>query len=200
MLTALVLMPVAAALAVLAVPRRRHEIHLPLGIVLSLGPLALSAYLFWAFEPVAGMQFAVDVPWYEPWGVGWRLGIDGISMPMVVLTALLVPIALGASTTITKRTREFVVLTLLLEAGMLGAFVATDLFLFFVFFEAMLIPMYFIIGVWGSDRRIYAAFKFFLYTFFGSALMLAGIIAMAVMHSSQTGAAASPSSRAPTGG
>src|SRR5690606_26630509 len=101
----------------------------------------------------------------------------------------LVPIALGASTAITKRTREFVVLTLLLEAGMLGAFVATDLFLFFVFFEAMLIPMYFIIGVWGSDRRIYAAFKFFVYTFFGSALMLARIIVQAVIASSQIGAA-----------
>ncbi len=188
MLTALVLAPVVAALIVLAVPRRRHEIHLPLGLVLSLVPLALSVYLFFAFEPVAGMQFVVDVPWYEPWGVGWRLGMDGISMPMVLLTAILVPIALGASTTINKRPRDFVVLTLLLEAGMLGAFVATDLFLFFVFFEAMLIPMYFIIGVWGSDRRVYAALKFFLYTMFGSALMLAGIIGMAVMHSSLTGA------------
>ncbi len=189
MLTALVLAPVAAALIILTVPRRRHDIHLPLGIVLSLVPLALAAYLFWAFEPVARMQFTVDVPWYEPWGLGWSLGMDGISMPMVILTAILVPIALGASTSIAKRTRDFVVLTLLLEAGMLGAFVATDLFLFFVFFEAMLIPMYFIIGVWGSDRRIYAAFKFFIYTALGSALMLAGIIALAVMHSSQTGGA-----------
>ncbi len=188
MLTALVLAPVAAALIVLAIPRRRHEIHLPLGIVLSLVPLALAVYLFFAFEPVAGMQFVVDLPWYEPWGVGWSLGMDGISMPMILLTTILVPISLGASTAITKRPRDFVVLTLLLEAGMLGAFVATDLFLFFVFFEAMLIPMYFIIGVWGSDRRIYAALKFFLYTMFGSALMLAGIIGMAVMHSAQTGA------------
>jgi NADH-quinone oxidoreductase subunit M len=188
MLTALVLMPVVGALAVLAVPRRRREIHLPLGIVISLAPLALAGYLFWSFEPVAGMQFVVDLPWYEPWGIGWSLGMDGISMPMVLLTTLLVPIALGASTVITKRTRDFVVLTLLLEAGMLGAFVATDLFLFFVFFEAMLIPMYFIIGVWGTERRVYAAFKFFIYTALGSALMLAGIIAMAVMHSSQAGA------------
>jgi NADH-quinone oxidoreductase subunit M len=187
-LTALVLMPVVAALIVLTVPRRRHEIHLPLGVVLSLAPLALAGYVFWAFEPKAGMQFVVEAPWYEPWGLGWNLGIDGISMPMVVLTALLVPIALGASVSITKRTKEFVVLTLLLEAGMFGAFVATDVFLFFVFFEAMLIPMYFIIGIWGSDRRIYAAFKFFVYTAFGSALMLAGIIAMAVMHNTQTGA------------
>jgi NADH-quinone oxidoreductase subunit M len=108
-------------------------------------------------------------------------------MPMVVLTALLVPIALGASTAITKRTKEFVALTLALEAGMIGAFLATDLFLFFVFFEAMLVPMYFIIGVWGSEKRVYAAFKFFIFTALGSALMLAGIIALAILHDDQVG-------------
>src|SRR5690606_41529642 len=104
-------MPVVAALVVLAVPRKRHEIHLPLGVVLSLAPLGLAAYLFWQFEPVAGMQFVVDVPSYEPWGIGWRLGMDGISMPMVVLTAPLVPIALRASTAIPQATRECGVLT-----------------------------------------------------------------------------------------
>ena len=188
MLTALILLPVAGAVIVALIPARRSELHLPLGIAISMAPLALAGYLFWVFEPVAGYQFVVDISWYRPWGIGWSLGIDGISMPMVVLTALLIPIALGASTTITKRTKEFVALTLLLEAGMLGAFVATDLFLFFVFFEAMLIPMYFIIGVWGSERRVHAAVKFFIYTALGSALMLAGIIALAVLHGSQTGA------------
>jgi NADH-quinone oxidoreductase subunit M len=137
---------------------------------------------------VAGYQFAEDLAWYRPWGIGWRLGVDGISMPMVVLTALLIPISLGASTTITRRVKEFVALTLLLEAGMIGAFLATDLFLFFVFFEAVLIPMYFIIGIWGSERRVYAAFKFFIYTALGSALMLAGIIALALIHNAQAGA------------
>lgn len=188
MLTALILLPVVGAVIVALMPARRSELHLPLGIAISMAPLALAGYLFWVFEPVAGYQFVVEVPWYRSWGIGWNLGMDGISMPMVVLTTLLIPIALGASTSITSRTREFVALTLLLEAGMLGAFVATDLFLFFVFFEAILIPMYFIIGVWGTERRVYAAVKFFIYTALGSALMLAGIIAMAVLHSTQTGA------------
>jgi NADH-quinone oxidoreductase subunit M len=188
MLTALILTPLVGAVVVALVPARRRELHLPLGIGLSMITLTLAGYLFWAFDPVAGYQFAEDLAWYRPWGIGWRLGVDGISMPMVVLTALLIPISLGASTTITRRVKEFVALTLLLEAGMIGAFLATDLFLFFVFFEAVLIPMYFIIGIWGSERRVYAAFKFFIYTAFGSALMLAGIIALALIHNAQAGA------------
>ncbi len=187
MLTALILVPVACAAVVALIPRRRPELVLPLGIALSTLPLALAGYLFVVFEPAAGFQLTTDVSWYEPWGLGWRLGVDGISLPLVVLTAVLVPLALAASTTITKRTKEFVVYTLLLEAGMIGVFLALDLFLFFVFFEVILIPMYFIIGIWGSERRVYAAFKFFIYTALGSALMLAGIIALAIQHNSEFG-------------
>jgi len=186
-LTALILLPVVGALVVALVPSRRREVHLPLGIALSVIPLALAGYLFWVFEPAAGFQHVERAVWYEPWGINWYLGVDGISLPMVVLTALLVPIALGASTTITNRTKEFIVYTLFLEAGMIGAFLALDLFLFFVFFEAILVPMYFIIGIWGGERRIYAAVKFFLYTAFGSALMLAAIIALAYNHNAQFG-------------
>ncbi len=189
MLTWLILLPVAGALVVLLTPRARKELHLPLGIALSVLPLGLALYVFAVFEPVAGYQFTEFQSWYEPWGIAWSLGIDGISMPMVLLTTILVPIALAASTSITNRTKEFVVYTLLLEAGMIGVFLSLDLFLFFVFFEAILVPMYFIIGIWGSDRRIYAAMKFFIYTAFGSALMLAGIIALAVMHGQQFGSA-----------
>ncbi len=187
MLTALILVPAVAAVVVALVPSRRKEIHLPLGIALSVISLALAGYLFWVFEPAAGFQEVVRVAWYEPWGIEWFLGVDGISLPMVVLTTLLVPIALAASTSITTRVKEFVVYTLLLEAGLIGAFLALDLFLFFVFFEAMLIPMYFIIGIWGAERRIYAAVKFFIYTAFGSALMLAAIIGLALTHSAQEG-------------
>ena len=187
MLTWLILLPVLGAIVVGLTPRARKELHLPLGLALSVLPLALAIYVFAVFEPQVAMQFTEYHVWYEPWGIAWNLGIDGISMPMVVLTTILVPIALGASTTISKRTKEFVVYTLLLEAGMIGVFVSLDLFVFFVFFEAILVPMYFIIGIWGSDRRIYAAMKFFIYTAFGSALMLAGIIALAVMHGQQTG-------------
>lgn len=187
MLTWLILLPVLGAIVVLLTPRARTELHLPLGIALSVLPLGLAMYLFYVFEPVAGYQFTEFRPWYEPWGIAWSLGVDGVSMPMVVLTTLLVPIALAASTSITDRAKEFVVYTLLLEAGMVGVFLSLDLFVFFVFFEVILIPMYFIIGIWGSERRIYAAMKFFIYTAFGSALMLAGIIALAITHGQQFG-------------
>ncbi len=189
MLTWLIALPVIAAAIVALVPRRLKELHLPLGVALAVLPLALAGYVFWVFEPVAGYQFVSTAVWYEPWGISWSLGIDGISMPMVLLTAILVPIALAASTSITRRTKEFVVYTLFLEAGMIGVFLALDLFLFFVFFEAILIPMYFIIGIWGSDRRIYAAMKFFIFTAFGSALLLAGIIALGVTYADQFGSA-----------
>jgi NADH-quinone oxidoreductase subunit M len=188
-LTALVLLPVAAAIVIALVPGRRREIHLSLGIALSVFPLALAAYLFWVFEPSAGFQYVERATWYEPWGIDWHLGVDGISLPMVVLTTILVPIALAASTSIQSRIKEFVIYTLLLEAALIGAFLALDLFLFFVFFEAMLVPMYFIIGIWGAERRIYAAVKFFIYTAFGSALMLAAIIGLALTHVDQTGSA-----------
>jgi NADH-quinone oxidoreductase subunit M len=187
MLTALVLVPAVSALIVGLVPSRRREVHLPLGISLSVMPFALAVYLFWVFEPAAGFQYVDRVAWYEPWGIDWFLGVDGISLPMVALTTLFVPIALAASTSITTRNKEFVVYTLLLEAGLIGAFLALDLFLFFVFFEAMLIPMYFIIGIWGSERRVYAAVKFFIYTAFGSALMLAAIIGLALIHATEEG-------------
>jgi NADH-quinone oxidoreductase subunit M len=187
MLSWLILLPVLGAIAVGLTPRRRTELHLPLGVAVSVLPLGLALYMFMVFEPVAGYQFTEFHYWYEPWGIAWNLGVDGISMPMVVLTTILVPVALAASTAITSRLKEFVVYTLLLEAGMIGVFLSLDLFLFFVFFEAILVPMYFIIGIWGSDRRIYAAMKFFIYTAFGSALMLAGIIALAITHAQQIG-------------
>lgn len=187
-LTALIILPAAAAVLVALLPRRRTELYLPLGVALSIAPLALAGFLFTAFEiGDAGFQFVERSIWYEPWAIYWHLGVDGISLPLVVLTALLVPIALAASTAITRRLKEFVVYTLLLEAGLIGVFLAQDLFLFFVFFEAILIPMYFIIGIWGGERRIYAAVKFFLYTAFGSALMLAAIIGLAMLHQRQTG-------------
>ena len=187
MLTALILVPALAAILLALIPSRRSELHLPLGIALSMVPLALALYVFWVFEPVAGFQMTEQAMWYEPWGIGWNLGIDGISMPLVVLTALLVPIALGASTSVTIRRKEFVVYTMLLEAAMIGVFCALDLFLFFIFFEAVLVPMYFIIGIWGSERRVYAALKFFIFTALGSALLLVAIIALAVTHADQFG-------------
>jgi NADH-quinone oxidoreductase subunit M len=187
MLSWLVLLPVLAGLVVLVLPRRRGELILPVGTALSVLPLALAGYIFAVFEPMAGYQLVNRAVWYEPWGISWYLGVDGISLPLILLTTLLVPVSLAASSSITNRRKEFVVYTLLLEAATLGVFLALDLFLFFVFFEAVLVPMYFIIGIWGSERRRYAAIKFFLFTAFGSALMLAAIIGMSVLHSNQTG-------------
>ncbi|MDH3540439.1 MAG: NADH-quinone oxidoreductase subunit M [Acidimicrobiia bacterium] len=186
-LSALVFVPLIAALVVALVPAERRELHLPLGIALSLLPLGLAGVLFAQFEKVGAFQFVERAEWYAPWGVSWHLGVDGIAMPLIVLTTLLIPVSLGASTAITDRTKLFVVMVLVLEAGLIGVFVALDLVVFFIFFEAILIPMYFIIGIWGSEDRIYAAVKFFLFTAFGSALMLAGIVALGFIHQRQTG-------------
>jgi NADH-quinone oxidoreductase subunit M len=189
MLTALIVVPVAAALVVALIPSTRRELFLPVGFALSFVPLALAGVVFYEFETgAAGFQFVERATWYEPWGIGWNLGIDGVSLGMVALTAILIPVSLAASTHIEHRMKEFVVSTLVLEAGLLGTFLALDLFLFFVFFEAVLVPMYLIIGIWGSERRIYAALKFFLFTAFGSAFLLAAIVALGLIHSAQTGA------------
>ena len=169
-------------------PRRRTELFLPVGIALSLLPLGVAGYLFVVFQKgEAGFQFVEQNVWYQPWGISWNLGVDGISLLLVFLTALLVPISLAASTSITHHIKQFVVFTLLLEAGLMGVFLALDLFMFFVFFEVILVPMYFLIGIWGGERRIYAAVKFFIYTAVGSALMLAGIVALGVIHQEQFG-------------
>ncbi|HSJ28967.1 MAG TPA: NADH-quinone oxidoreductase subunit M [Acidimicrobiia bacterium] len=188
MLAWLIAAPALAAVVVGLLPKSRRELILPVGFLLSFVPLALAGYTFVQFRAgEASFQFTQRVAWYEPWGIEWNIGIDGISLGMVVLTTILFPISLAASTAIDRKVKEFVVLVLLLEAGLIGTFLALDLFLFFVFFEAILVPMYFIIGIWGSERRIYAAIKFFLYTALGSALMLAGIIALAFLHADQAG-------------
>jgi len=187
-LTALILVPVVGAVVVMLIPERRRELVRPLGVVLSLLPVPLAGGLFLAFERgEAGFQFVERAVWIEGLGVGWHLGVDGISLLLVLLTTVLVPVALAASGGIDHRVRLFVAMNLLLEAGLIGVFLSLDLFLFFVFFEAILIPMAFIIGIWGSENRIYAAVKFFLYTALGSALMLAGIIALALIHREQVG-------------
>lgn len=144
----------------------------------SLGVFVLSLGLWWAFDPASGaMQMESSTPWIASWGVSYALGVDGISLFMVLLTTFTTVLAiLGSFNYIKKRERAFYALMLLLEAGVVGVFTATDLFLFYVFFELTLVPMYFIIGVWGGERRIYSAIKFFLFTAFGSLLMLVGIL------------------------
>jgi NADH-quinone oxidoreductase subunit M len=187
-LALLILLPTAGALVIAIIPKRRAELLLPISIAWSFLPLAVAGYLVWEFQVGdAGFQFTEKVLWYEPWGISWNLGIDGISLFLVALTAFLFPISLAASKAITKHVKGYLASILLLETALFGAFLSLDLIIFFVFWEMVLIPMYFIIGIWGSERRIYAAVKFFLYTAFGSALMLAGILALGYMTGDQFG-------------
>src|SRR5574341_2056743 len=175
-LTALLAWPVAGAGVVLVAPTRWAK-HLALGV--SLAEFALSVPLWWRFVPGGGMQFGVDVPWIGGWGIHYSVGLDGISLFMVLLTTFLTPLSvLGSYSYITKRERAFYALLLVLTTGMIGVFVSLDLFLFYVMWEVMLIPMYFIIGVWGGENRLYAAIKFFIYTFLGSLLMLVAIVVL----------------------
>jgi NADH-quinone oxidoreductase subunit M len=184
-LTALLVWPLIAAALVYLAPAERAK-HIAFGA--SLVEFAASIPLWWHFVPVAGMQFTLDVPWVAAWGIHYSVGLDGISLFMVLLTTFLVPLSiLGSWTYITKRERSFYALLLVLTTGMLGVFVALDLFLFYVMWEVMLIPMYFIIGVWGGDNRIYAAIKFFIYTFLGSLLMLVAILALYFQAGARTG-------------
>jgi NADH-quinone oxidoreductase subunit M len=184
-LTALLAWPVVAAAAVLLVPERWAK-HVALAA--SLVEFAISVPLWWTFRPAAGMQFVLDVPWISFWGIRYTVGVDGISLFMVLLTTFLVPLSvLGSYTYITTRERGFYALMLVLTSGMIGVFVSLDMFLFYVMWEVMLIPMYFIIGVWGGERRLYAAIKFFIYTFFGSLLMLVAILVLVSLVGHQTG-------------
>jgi NADH-quinone oxidoreductase subunit M len=139
-------------------------------------------------EASAGFQFVERVPWIPAFGIDYYVGVDGISLLLVVLTGFLTPIALLSSWgSIERKVKEFSIFMLALEAAMIGVFVSLDLFLFYVFWDAMLIPMYFLIGIWGYDQRIYAAIKFMLYTMAGSVLMLIAILGLAYLHSVSTG-------------
>ncbi|VAX26165.1 NADH-ubiquinone oxidoreductase chain M [hydrothermal vent metagenome] len=133
--------------------------------------------LFFNFESTHEMQFVEKYDWIPEFGITFHLGVDGISMPLILLTTLTCAVCiLSTWTAIDKHVKEFMACMLLLQTGMVGVFCALDFFMFYVFWEVMLIPMYFLIGIWGGERRIYAAVKFFLYTMFGSVLMLVGII------------------------
>src|SRR5213083_3676392 len=185
-LTALLVWPALAAVAVLAAPARWAK-HLALAG--SLLEFAISVPLWWVFQPAGGMQLQLDVPWIPSWGIHYAVGVDGISLFLILLTTFLMPLSiLGSYTYITTRERAFYALMLLLTSGMIGVFVSLDLFLFYVMWEVMLIPMYFIIGVWGGDNRLYAAIKFFIYTFFGSLLMLVAILVLYLHAGQATGA------------
>ena len=149
----------------------------------------LETLLLWArFDPAsADFQFVERHAWIPAFGISYFVGVDGISLLLLVLTGFLTPLALlGSWESVHKHTRAFCMFVLLLESAMMGVFVSLDLFLFYVFWDAMLIPMYFLIGIWGYERRVYAAVKFILYTMAGSVLMLLAILGLAYLHSTAT--------------
>jgi NADH-quinone oxidoreductase subunit M len=181
-LTVVLFTPLVGSLLLLFVPRDNATAHRVIGNLFGFLGLIVSLPLVWRFSlsPTAdAFQFSEAYDWIPSIGARYSLGIDGISLLLVMLTTLLGAISILSSWSAIKiRTKEYYILFLLLQVGMLGVFMAKDFFLFYMFWEVMLVPMYFLIGVWGSDRRLYAAIKFFLYTLVGSVIMLLGILAL----------------------
>ena len=171
-------LPLAGIAILVAVPRDNDALVRRVSLAVMLLQFVLTAVLYAHFDNAAtSLQFETRLPWIADWGVYYHIGLDGMSVLLVALTAFLGPLVVaGAFTAITKDVKLFYAMVFLIQFAMLGTFVAQDLFLFYLFWETMLIPMFLIIGIWGGELRIYATIKFFLYTAFGSILMLAAVI------------------------
>jgi len=178
LLTVVLLLPVAGFLAALALPRSSPQASRVWALASSLVTFVASlGLLFWFDRGAAGEQLAVDVPWIATPDIHFFIAVNGVSLWLILLSTFLTPICVLISWNyIVRRVKEFYAFLILLEFGLVGVFIAQDLFLFYVFWEVSLVPMYFLIGIWGHERRIYAAVKFFLYTMAGSVLMLTAII------------------------
>jgi NADH-quinone oxidoreductase subunit M len=188
LITAITFLPTAGAVVLLLLPGRSHKLIRWFSLLVTVATFAVSIKLLVDFETVAPMQMVTRVPWIPSLGISYKVGIDGISLFLVMLVTFITPITvLGSFGAIQTRLKEFFFSMLILETAMIGALVALDLFLFYVFWEAMLIPMYFLIGVWGGKRRIYATVKFFIYTMIGSLLMLVAILYVVFTYKTQTG-------------
>jgi NADH-quinone oxidoreductase subunit M len=191
-LTSLIALPVVGAILLLFV-RGDEEQSAPfarkIALIVSLLVFAETLLLWSRFNPAsADFQFVERHGWITAFGITYFVGVDGISLLLLVLTGFLTPLALLSSwESVHKKTRAFCVFVLLLESAMMGVFVSLDLFLFYVFWDAMLVPMYFLIGIWGYERRVYASIKFILYTMAGSVLMLLAILGLAYLHSTTRG-------------
>ncbi|MBJ6726012.1 NADH-quinone oxidoreductase subunit M [Geomesophilobacter sediminis] len=185
LLSILTFTPLIGALILMLVPKDSKGALRSIALAVSVVNFLISLPLITGFDPVAtangGMQFLEKTPWIAagPFQMSYHVGIDGISLWLVILTTFIMPIAiLSTYTAVEEKVKEYMICLLLLEVGMLGAFISIDLFLFYIFWEVMLIPMYFIIGIWGGKNRIYAAVKFFIYTMVGSLLMLVALITL----------------------
>ena len=188
-LTLVTFFPLMGIILLLFVPKTRHDTIKAVSFIVAFINLLWSIWMYAMFDPVAsGMQFEVNIPWVSGFGIHYHLGIDGISLLLIMLTTILSTIVMISSWNAIKTgVKGYFISMLLLETGMIGVFVSLDLFLFYVFWEAMLIPMYFIIGVWGGPRKIYAAIKFVLFTMFGSLLMLVALLYLFFMYHGYTG-------------
>jgi NADH-quinone oxidoreductase subunit M len=186
-LTAIVLVPIVGAALVALTPSSRPEMPKLIALISAVATAAMSIWLMASFETgEAGFQFVSKHTWIEPWGISWHLGVDGISLFLVVLTGILFPIVI-AGIDPHHDEKPYLAWMLMLQAGVMGSFLSLDLFVFFIFFEIVLVPMYFLIGGWGYENRVYAATKFFLYTMLGSAFMLVGLIATEAIASDDLG-------------
>jgi NADH-quinone oxidoreductase subunit M len=179
-LTAAIFLPLVGSLAIALLPREDDRRIRIVALVFSLLTFAVTLGLIFGFNRSAtGFQWVEDYIWISSLPIHYHLGVDGLSLILIVLTGFLTPLCVLASWTgVTERVKEFHIFLLALETGSIGVFLSLDLFLFFVFWELMLIPMYFLIGIWGHGRKVYAAVKFILFTMVGSALMLVGIIVL----------------------
>jgi NADH-quinone oxidoreductase subunit M len=191
LLSTLIWLPIAAAVVLAFFPKTAETAIKGWGLFWSAAVFVISLGILRGWDDtLAGFQFVENKAWIPQWGINYALGVDGITLWLVLLTTFLTPlIFLAAWNTMRKHPKEYVISFLVMEAAMIGAFVATDLLLFYIFFELMLLPMYLVIGVWGGANRIYAAIKFFLFTIAGSLLMLLAIIYLVFRHYHQTGIA-----------
>ncbi|HEY6159036.1 MAG TPA: NADH-quinone oxidoreductase subunit M [Gemmatimonadales bacterium] len=188
-LSTILWLPIAVAVVLALLPQRWTTEIKTIGLCAALIEFVISLTMLNGFrDGFAGMQLVEAKPWIPAWGITYALGVDGISLWLVLLTTLLTPVVfLSSWNAIHKHPKEYVISFLIMEAAMIGVFIATDVVLFYVFFELTLLPMYLVIGVWGGANRIYAAIKFFLFTIFGSLLMLLGIIYIGFRHFHDTG-------------
>src|SRR5450830_162845 len=176
-LSILVFLPVLGLIITLALPKSAAGKAKIVALVFTILTVIIAAYIWFAFDKTNGsMQFVEKYNWIQGVNIYYHLGIDGISLPIVFLTCVLSVLGVLVSWNIDNKPKAFFALLLLLQTGMLGVFVSLDFILFYIFWELVLLPMYFLIGIWGSSRRLYASIKFFIYTLFGSVLMLVGIL------------------------
>ena len=177
-LTLVTFFPIVGVIIMLFIPSDRHDTLKGVSLIIAFITMFISFGIYYMFDTMGnGMQFEINKNWIMSMGINYHVGIDGISLLLIVLTTLLTVLCIISSwKSITVNVKGYYISMLILSTGMIGVFCALDLFLFYVFWEVMLIPMYFIIGIWGGPRKIYAAIKFVLFTMFGSLLMLVALL------------------------